>query len=32
MGQGILPFLIEVPEAELADLRRRLLQTRFLLW
>src|SRR6266513_392757 len=29
MGQEILPFLIEVPEAGLADLRRRLLQTRW---
>jgi len=29
MGQEIPPFLIEVPEAELADLRRRLLQTRW---
>jgi len=28
MGQEIPPFLIEVPEAELADLR-RLLQTRW---
>ena len=29
MGQEILPFLIEVPEAGLADLRRRLRQTRW---
>ncbi len=29
MGQEILPFLIEVPEAALSDLRRRLLQTRW---
>jgi epoxide hydrolase len=29
MGQEILPFRIEVPEAELADLRRRLRQTRW---
>ena len=29
MGQEILPFLIEVPEAELAELRRRLRQTRW---
>ncbi len=29
MGQEILPFLLEVPEAELADLRRRLRQTRW---
>src|SRR5437773_5253403 len=29
MGQEILPFLIEIPEAVLADLRRRLLQTRW---
>jgi len=27
MGQEILPFLIEVPEAELADLRRPLILT-----
>jgi Epoxide hydrolase N terminus len=29
MAKEILPFLVEVPEAELADLRRRLLQTRW---
>jgi pimeloyl-ACP methyl ester carboxylesterase len=29
MGHQILPFRIEVPEAELADLRRRLRQTRW---
>ena len=29
MGQEILPFLIEAPEAVLSDLRRRLLQTRW---
>ena len=29
MGQEILPFLIEVPEAELTDLRRRLRATRW---
>jgi epoxide hydrolase len=29
MGQEILPFRIEVPEAELAELRRRLRQTRW---
>jgi pimeloyl-ACP methyl ester carboxylesterase len=29
MGQEILPFLIEVPDAALSDLRRRLLQTRW---
>jgi epoxide hydrolase len=29
MDQEILPFLIDVPEAELADLRRRLRQTRW---
>ena len=29
MGQEILPFLLDVPEAELADLRRRLRQTRW---
>ena len=29
MGPQILPLLLEVPEAQLADLRRRLLQTRW---
>jgi epoxide hydrolase len=29
MGSEIAPFRIEVPEAELADLRRRLRQTRW---
>ena len=29
MGPQILPFLLEVPEAQLADLRRRLRQTRW---
>ena len=29
MGPQIQPFLLEVPEAVLADLRRRLLQTRW---
>jgi hypothetical protein len=29
MGPQIQPFLLEVPEAELADLRQRLLQTRW---
>jgi hypothetical protein len=28
MDQEIVPFLIDVPEAELTDLRRRLRQTR----
>src|SRR2546423_7061022 len=29
MGQEILPFLLDVPEAQLADLRQRLGQTRW---
>src|SRR3984885_4134641 len=29
MGEGITPFLIDVPDADLADLRRRLRQTRW---
>jgi hypothetical protein len=29
MDQEIVPFLIDVPEAELTDLRRRLQQTRW---
>ena len=29
MGQEILPFLLDVPEAQLADLRRRLRATRW---
>jgi hypothetical protein len=29
MDQEIVPFLIDVPEAELTDLRRRLRQTRW---
>jgi pimeloyl-ACP methyl ester carboxylesterase len=29
MGQEILPFLLDVPEAQLADLRQRLRQTRW---
>jgi len=29
MAKEILPFLLEVPEAELSDLRRRLRQTRW---
>src|SRR6266516_2435040 len=29
MGQEILPFLLDVPEPQLADLRRRLLATRW---
>jgi pimeloyl-ACP methyl ester carboxylesterase len=29
MGEGISPFLVDVPDADLADLRRRLRQTRW---
>jgi epoxide hydrolase-like protein len=29
MGQEIVPFLLDVPEAQLADLRQRLRQTRW---